>query len=140
MRAPTRRVRTRDLALVAFFALVFGAGPTVGDVGSCGDQATALAESTFAAQRKAMDCQRCTQCGITTQTCTNACNPSKPSDVAWPSTCYPLEHDGIVCLDALQAASCSTYASFVSDVDPAIPSECDFCHVIPEAGVLVGEP
>ncbi|HEY6461129.1 MAG TPA: hypothetical protein VIY73_13285, partial [Polyangiaceae bacterium] len=59
------RVRTRDLALVAFFALVFGAGPTVGDVGSCGDPATSLAEGTFAAQRKALDCQRCTQCGIT---------------------------------------------------------------------------
>lgn len=135
-----RLVRRRDVLVVVFFAVVFGAGPTVGDVGSCGDQATPLDEATFAAQRKAMDCSRCQQCGLLTQTCASACDPTKPSDVSWPSTCYPLQHDGIVCLDALQSASCSSYASFVDDVAPTVPSECDFCHVLPEAGVLVGDP
>ena len=131
--------RRRELAAVAVLALVFGAGPTVGDIGSCGQAATSLDEATFAAQRKALDCAKCTRCGLTTQTCTNACNPDKPSDVAWPDTCFPLQHDGVVCLDALEAASCSDYASFVSDVAPTVPTECDFCLVIPEAGVVVGD-
>jgi hypothetical protein len=133
------RPRRREIATVALLAVVFGAGPTVGDVGSCGTSATALDEKSFAAERKALDCSRCSQCGIVTQTCTDACDPKKPSTVAWPATCYPIEHDGQVCIDALEAASCSTYAGFVSDVAPTVPSECDFCHVIPEAGAPVGE-
>lgn len=128
--------RRRELAVVAVLALVFGAGPTVGDIGSCGQAATPLDEATFAAERKALDCQKCEACGFTTQTCKNACNPDKPSDVAWPDTCFPLQHDGVVCLDALEAASCSTYASFVSDVDPTIPTECQFCLVVPEGGIM----
>ena len=128
--------RRRELAAVAVLALVFGAGPTVGDIGSCGQAATPLDEATFAAERKALDCQKCTQCGFTTQTCQNACNPAKPSDVAWPDTCFPLEHDGVVCLDALEAAGCSEYASFVSDVDPTTPTECQFCLVVPEGGIV----
>jgi hypothetical protein len=132
-------VRRGELAFAAMLALLFGAAPTVGDVGACGQEATALDEATFAAQRKALDCQKCTDCGLTTQTCKNACDPSKPSDVGWPSTCFPLAHDGTVCIDALEAASCSAYASFVSDVAPTVPSECDFCRDIPEGGVLVGD-
>jgi hypothetical protein len=136
------RVRRRDLALCAVLALVFGAGPTVGDVGSCSDQATALNLASFQAERKAVDCLRCKQCGLMTKTCTNACNPAAPSDVQWPSTCLPLEHDGVVCIDALEVASCSAYAAYVSDSAPTVPTECDFCHVIPEGGIgaLVGDP
>jgi len=132
-------VRRRELAFAAVLALVFGAAPTVGDVGACGQQATPLDEATFAAQRKALDCQKCTECHLTTQTCLDACNPDKPSDVAWPSTCFPLDHDGVVCIDALEAASCSTYASFVSDVDPTTPTECDFCLDVPEGGITTGD-
>jgi hypothetical protein len=134
-----RGIRRRELALAAVLALVFGAAPTVGDIGSCGQQATPLDETVFAAQRKELDCQKCTECGFTTETCLNACNPDKPSDVAWPDTCYPLDHDGVVCIDALEAASCKDYASFVSDVDPTTPTECQFCLDIPEAGVTQGE-
>ena len=105
-----RGIRRRDLALCALLALVFGAGPTVGDIGSCSDQAAALDLATFQAERKAADCRRCQQCGLTTQTCTRACNPRTPGDVSWPATCYPLAHDGVVCLDALLAASCDAYA------------------------------
>ena len=131
--------RRRELVTVAVLALVFGAGPTVGDVGSCGESATALDIESFEAERKGLDYQRCTQCNLTTTACVDACDPSKPSPVSIPSTCYPLEHDGQVCLDALQAASCSAYASFVSDVAPTVPSECDFCHYIPDAGSPPGE-
>ena len=139
MSAPPRRHRRIELLICVVWAVVFGAGPTVGDVGSCSDTATALDEATFAAERKALDCQKCTACGFTTQACKNACNPKAPSSVAFPSTCQPLTHDGVVCIDALQAAGCSTYAAYVSDVDPTVPTECDFCHDVPEAGVGVGD-
>lgn len=138
-RPPGGPVRRSELAFAALLAVLFGAAPTVGDVGACGTKATPLDEATFAADRKALDCQRCTRCGLTTQLCADACDPSKPSPVGWPKTCFPVEHDGVVCLDALEAASCGDYASFVSDVAPTVPGECDFCRDIPEAGVGVGE-
>lgn len=127
-------ITRRSKLTVAVVALVFGTAPTVGDIGSCGTTATALDIPAFAAARKALDCQRCSQCGFDTQTCINACNPKVPSDVVIPSTCYPLTHDGQVCLDALEAASCSTYAGFVSDTDPSAPTECVFCLDVPDGG------
>lgn len=132
-------IRRRTLALCAVLAIVFGAGPTVGDIGSCGDQASPLDLATFQLQRKEADCQMCRQCGLMTQTCVNACNPRAPGDLSWPSTCYPLQHDGVVCIDALLAASCSDYASYVSDTNPTVPTECDFCHLVPDAGPTTGE-
>jgi hypothetical protein len=132
-------VRRTELAFAAVLALLFGAAPTVGDVGACGQKATPLDETLFVAQRKALDCQKCTECGLTTQTCIDACDPSKPGDVGWPDTCFPLDHDGVVCIDALEAASCKDYASFVSDVAPTIPTECQFCLDVPEAGIGVGD-
>lgn len=136
---PGGPVRRRELVVAAVLALVFGAAPTVGDIGSCGQKATPLDEAVFAAQRKELDCQKCTECGLTTQTCVDACDPSKPSDVGWPDTCFPLDHDGVVCIDALEAASCKAYASFVSDVAPTVPTECQFCLDVPEGGVGVGD-
>jgi hypothetical protein len=133
------RPRRRELAACALWALLFGAAPTVGDIGSCSEQAAPLDEATFAAQRKELDCQRCTQCGFTTKACTSACNPDAPPSVGWPNTCYPLVHDGTVCLDALEAASCSAYASYVSDVAPTVPTECDFCRVGFDASSAPGE-
>ena len=136
---PEGVILRRELAFAAVLALLFGAAPTVGDVGACGQQATPLDEAVFAAQRKVLDCQKCTECGLTTQKCVDACNPSKPSDVAWPDTCFPLDHDGVVCIDALEAASCKDYASFVSDVAPTTPTECQFCLDVPEGGIVVGD-
>lgn len=133
------RLRRRELAVCALLALVFGAGPTVGDIGSCNDQASALDLSTFQAERKAVDCLRCRQCGLTTMWCTAACNPGARSPVTWPDSCLPLAHDGVVCIDALQAASCGDYASYVSDTSPTVPTECDFCHDVPEAGPATGD-
>jgi hypothetical protein len=130
MRAPSRI----QLSVLAVLALVFGAAPTVGDIGSCNTPATPLDVAEFAAQRKAVDCQKCQSCGFQTMTCKNACNPNAPSDVSIPSTCFPLAHDGQVCLDALEATSCSGYASFVSDTDPTQPSECQFCLDVPDGG------
>jgi hypothetical protein len=127
------------IALTGLVFLVFGAGPTVGDIGSCGTPATLLDEATFAAQRKQLDCSRCGSCGLMTQTCANACNPQAPSTVGWPSTCQPLQHDGDVCMRALRAASCGDYASFVSDEAPTLPTECDFCRDLPEGGIFGGD-
>jgi hypothetical protein len=133
-------VRRGELAFAGLLALAFGAAPTVGDIGSCGRVAADLDAHSFARARKDVDCRRCTECGLTTQTCQNGCDPNAPSDVGWPSTCHPLEHDGEVCLRALQAATCSDYASFVDDLTRTAPTECDFCHLVPEAGLVVGEP
>jgi hypothetical protein len=133
-------VRRSHLVLAGGLALVFGAAPTVGDVGSCGDTATELDPASFANGRKKMDCVRCTECGLTTQTCRGACDPNAPSTVAWPRTCHPLRHDGEVCLRALRAASCSSYATFVDDVAPNIPTECDFCLLALDSGASTAEP
>jgi hypothetical protein len=110
-------------------ALVFGAGPTVGDVGACGRSATDLSEAAYAYARRNVDCSRCNACGLKTNHCVVACDPKAPSDIAFPPTCRPLVHDGEVCMRALRAASCSDYATYVDDDAPAVPTECDFCHV-----------
>ena len=117
-----------DVLWVAALALALGAAPTVGDVGSCGHSATELDMKSFAAQRKATDCQRCTACGLDTNTCKQACSPSAAPTASWPPTCHPLTHDGAVCIRALQASGCDDYASFVDDAAPTLPTECDFCH------------
>ncbi len=131
-------IRRGELAVTGLIVLLFGAGPTVGDIGSCGRAATELDQRSFARARKTEDCQRCSRCGLMTETCRRECDPNAPSLVAWPPTCRPLEHDGEVCLRALDTASCGDYASFVDDVSPTLPTECDFCRVFPDAGE--GEP
>ncbi len=40
---------------------------------------------------------------------------------------------------ALLAASCSDYASFVDDVAPTVPTECDFCHLGVDASAELGD-
>jgi hypothetical protein len=106
--------------------------PTVGDVGGCGRQATELDGEDFAYARKEEDCERCEECAITTERCRRACDESRLPDVALPSTCRPVRRDGEVCLRALRAASCETFASYVDDVAPRTPSECEFCRVASE--------
>ncbi|HXN34033.1 MAG TPA: hypothetical protein VN894_19335 [Polyangiaceae bacterium] len=133
-------IRRRDLVLAGAVALVFGAAPTVGDIGSCSQPVTDLDPQSFAVARKNVDCQRCTECALTDRTCRNACDPTAPGTAGWPVTCRPLEHDGEVCIRALQAASCSDYAGYVDDAAPTIPTECDFCHVVPEGGIAAGDP
>lgn len=114
--------------LCAVGALVLATGPTVGDVGSCGVEATELELGRFARARKRLDCERCAECGVRTARCTRACDPQAPPDAKWPSTCHPLFHDGEVCVRALRAASCADFGGFVDDVAPTTPTECEFCR------------
>ena len=116
-----------ELAVLAVLAVILGMAPTVGDVGGCGTEASDEDPVVFAHARKTVDCQRCGECGLGTNTCKAACDPKAPSNVAWPPSCHPLAHDGEVCIRALRAAGCSDYATFVDDVAPAVPTECDFC-------------
>lgn len=124
-----RRVRKREVAFAALAFLVFGAGPTVGDVGSCGTEAVPLEERRYARARKILDCRRCRECGLRAPRCERACADREAPEAAFPDTCRPLLHDGEVCLRALDAASCGEYARFVDPVSPSVPSECDFCRV-----------
>jgi hypothetical protein len=125
-------IRRAEIALAAVVALALFPAPTVGDVGGCGKTATPLDPAVYAHARKSVDCQRCGDCGLATDRCKRACDPAQPSDVVVPSTCHPLWHDGEVCIRALKAASCGDYASFVDDVAPSVPSECDFCRLPPD--------
>lgn len=134
-------VSRRELALAALVALVFTAAPTPGDVGGCGREAEILDVELYGDARKLIDCRRCRECGLTTARCGQACNDAIPSNVALPPTCRPLLHDGEVCLNALAAASCGDYRTFVDDVAPRAPTECDFCQVTEDAGSpVVDEP
>jgi hypothetical protein len=121
-------VSRRSIALTAIVFVVFGTGPTVGDVGACGKTATELDEASFRHGRKVVDCRRCTACDLATPRCARACDEKDPGDVAFPSTCRPVFHDGEACLRALLAASCSDYARYVDDAAPEVPSECAFCR------------
>lgn len=115
-------------------AAVLGAltmAPTVGDVGGCGVEATALDREAYALARKDEDCKRCSECGLATERCARACDVAAAPDVQLPATCLPLLRDGEVCVRALRAASCDAYATYMDDLAPAVPSECDFCRVPP---------
>jgi hypothetical protein len=112
-------------------ALLLLAAPTVGDIGSCGQEVAELDAPKFFAEKRVVDCQRCVDCDLQTAYCTAACDRAGQLDPneAFPLDCYPLVHDGEVCLNALRSASCSAYASYVDDVAPTVPTECNFCPV-----------
>jgi hypothetical protein len=114
-----------EIARVALIALVFLAAPVAGDIGSCNQSADGLDPNKFFVAKQSVDCQQCQACGLTTMTCTRACGA--PMGGSFPAECYPVEHDGEVCLDALLAASCSAYQSYVADQGSTVPTECDFC-------------
>jgi hypothetical protein len=120
------RVRPSEVARLALVALFVLLGPTPGDIGSCNEAPDDLDSNKFFENKQEVDCQRCTQCSIVTQTCLKACTPPALGGT-FPVGCYPLVHDGEVCLDALLAASCSAVASYVADEGATIPTECNFC-------------
>ena len=130
----SRAARPFAVAATCALALALGTGATPGDVGGCGARASDLDVALFAKQRKDVDCARCRDCGLSTARCGRACDAAAASDVALPATCHPLAHDGDVCIRALRVASCDDYASYVDDDAPSSPTECDFCHVVTEAG------
>lgn len=120
-----RRGEVLHLALVLLLVV---AAPTVGDIGSCGETPTPLDVQTFFKKKAALDCLRCRDCAIQSFACTQACDPSQ-TPTALPEGCFPITHDGEVCLHALEATSCEGYAIFVADQGATIPTECNFCPV-----------
>lgn len=123
----TRRSKQGPLAAALLGLLCLA--PGAGNIGSCGQAADPLDAIKFHERKALVDCSRCTECGLATDACTSACEGRIPQDPSFPSDCYPLVHDGEVCLDALHAATCGAYASFVADEGATIPTECDFCPV-----------
>jgi hypothetical protein len=115
----------RRHALTMALAVVLGMGPTVGDIGSCGQQADDLDAVTFFDIKAGVDCTRCGECGLRGPRCTRACKD--PPDTTFPAGCRPVVHDGEVCLRALIHASCNDYESYVSETAPTAPGECQFC-------------
>lgn len=120
-RGATRR-DTGRLALVALLAL---AAPTAGDIGSCGQSLDELDPVKFFTEKRRIDCQHCVDCLFQTAACEAAC--ANQGETSFPAGCYPLVHDGEVCLDALAEADCERYQAYVDDTAPQTPSECNFC-------------
>ncbi|MEM9693462.1 MAG: hypothetical protein AAGA56_13015 [Myxococcota bacterium] len=119
--------RSATLALMVLASTVL-AGPTPGDIGGCGQEAELLDPVTFFAVKQITDCQRCTDCQIANETCSRACDDEFDAETATlDPDCVPLAHDGEVCLRAIDAASCGDFESFVDDVAPTVPTECNFC-------------
>lgn len=129
MRRPRATLGPGRIAVVVLGVLSMA--PTAGDVGGCGTEVTALDPLAFAVARKDMDCERCRECGIDSGRCQRACDPTKPVETNIPATCLPLQHDGEVCIRALHAASCGAYRTYVDELSPSTPSECEFCKVAP---------
>jgi hypothetical protein len=130
--APVRRPSAWQKLGLSLALLVFCAAPTPGDIGGCGQRPDLLDPGAFFASKKLVDCSRCEDCGLATDSCLRACDEDSPTATAFPADCFPLVHDGEVCLRALRHASCDDYAGYVDDAAPSAPSECNFCP--PEKG------
>jgi hypothetical protein len=126
--APRRRPppRLAEVARLAALLAVAAMAPVVGDIGSCGQDAEDLDAFKFFYVKASIDCERCTECDLKSHACDDACNPA-PKATEFPPRCYPLIHDGEVCLHALEVASCAEYEGFMSDEAPTTPTECNFC-------------
>jgi hypothetical protein len=112
---------------LALLVLGFCTAPVPGDVGGCGQEPDELDAPVYFASKKGIDCERCRSCGLKSDYCTRACDRSSPIDRDFPEDCFPLVHDGEVCLRALLHASCDDYATYADDRQPAVPTECNFC-------------
>ena len=123
LRAPAR------IELIALIGLLctFVAAPTPGDIGGCGQPPQELDPVVFFASKDHIDCQRCQECGLAFNSCARACDPKASVPHKFPNNCYPLVHDGEVCLRALYNASCGDYLRYMDDLNPDTPSECNFC-------------
>lgn len=116
-----------ELLALAIVVVTFGAAPTPGDIGGCGQPAQELDPRIFYASKADVDCNRCRKCNLAFKSCDNACDPSIAVPASFPTGCYPLVHDGEVCLRALVNASCDDYLRFMDDQQPSAPTECNFC-------------
>ena len=121
--------RARALATAVTACLgILSLAPTPGDVGGCGRAPELLDERAYAEGRRTTDCRRCTECGLTTARCERACATGAAAESAFPPGCVPLLRDGEVCIRALRVASCESYATYLSDTAPTVPTECEFCR------------
>lgn len=102
------------------------AAPTPGDVGGCGEPPRLLDGSRFFERKQELDCSACRACALGTEACASACL-DEPPQAEFPEGCFPLVFDGEVCLRALNYSTCEEYAAYMSDTEPRIPTECDFC-------------
>lgn len=114
--------------VLGFVVLAFCAAPVPGDVGGCGQNAEPLDPERFFIAKANADCDRCRDCGLETTRCTQACGPGLVES-EFSEGCVPLVHDGEVCLRALLEASCDDYRTYVRDLSPSAPTECNFCPV-----------
>ncbi|MEM1032699.1 MAG: hypothetical protein AAF928_12680 [Myxococcota bacterium] len=111
------------LAAVAWLVLM---GPVAGDIGGCGQDAEELDAVLFFEGKQFVECNRCIDCGIETPNCQTICNEPL-IDPSFDPDCLPLAHDGEVCLNAIEAASCDAFARIVDATAPTVPTECNFC-------------
>jgi len=137
-RAPRRSASSAELARLAVVLMFFVAAPTAGDIGSCGQSADDLDALKFFAAKGGTDKKRCDECELHTAVCEEL-RQGKVRTIAFADGCFPLVHDGEVCLDALLAASCDDYASYVADQGAIVPTECNFCPPR-DAGAGAGDP
>jgi hypothetical protein len=118
-------------ATFAVAVVLFCAAPTPGDIGGCGQRVQPLDPQAFYERKKSTDCEKCRECEFTTDFCKDACDKDMAPPTEFPEGCDPIVHDGEVCLNALDAASCGDYETYVKDKGREAPNECRFCP--PEA-------
>lgn len=131
--APQKRPSRADVLRLAIAVVFFTAAPTAGDIGSCGQAEDELEPARFFGAKQEVDCQRCADCELTSDACGKACSPGLLIR-EFPPGCVPLEHDGVVCIDALAAAGCGDYRRYMADDASTIPTECNFCPPQADAG------
>ncbi|WP_437594188.1 hypothetical protein [Sorangium sp. So ce1000] len=119
------RLRAREIAGAAALLLFVGIAPVVGDIGSCGQAPEELDPNKFFALKAQIDCDQCRGCRLRTRACDAACGFEAAPEL--PAGCYPLVHDGEVCLRKLKTASCDEYRGYTADEGASIPTECNFC-------------
>ena len=101
--------------------------PTPGDIGGCGQAAELLGARQFFQKKRELDCRACTKCGVESRLCDGACDAEAEPDTEFAHACFPLVHDGEVCLRALRYSSCAEYETYLQDEQPQTPTECNFC-------------
>lgn len=113
----------RRLSLTVLCAATLA--PTPGDIGGCGKSPKLLSANKFFESKRELDCGACQGCNIQNTTCSTVC--TKPIPGSFPLGCFPLVHDGEVCLRALSYSSCDEYRTYLDDEAPEVPTECNFC-------------
>ena len=101
--------------------------PTPGDVGGCGQSPDLLDRAGLLREQEGDRLFALQRVRSLVGVLLRACDGGFPVATAFPKECYPLVHDGEVCLRALRHASCDDYSSYMDDASPTTASECNFC-------------